>query len=185
MSIKITFMHYRNYITWTRVKLLVVFEEFYMVYIFWLLFSFHYYCQLGKSQVSSAISWFSKLIPIPVWIEVLVGFLSRYLWTIRASYPWYPPHFVFLAILNALLRKHISEAVLPGKSSKSWWKQTLCNLFKQLYLGFPSCFFTFLCFFLVFNNDPQALYANLKWISRINLSPARNCKNVLTISFVL
>ena len=51
MSIKITFMHYRNYITWTRVKLLVVFEEFYMVYIFWLLFSFHYYCQLGKSQV--------------------------------------------------------------------------------------------------------------------------------------
>ena len=46
MSIKITFMHYRNYITWTRVKLLLVFEEFYMVYIFWLPFSFHLYCQL-------------------------------------------------------------------------------------------------------------------------------------------
>ena len=34
VSIKISFMHYRNYITWTRVKLLVVFEELYMVYIF-------------------------------------------------------------------------------------------------------------------------------------------------------
>ena len=28
------FMHYRNYITWTRVKLPIVFEEFDMVYIF-------------------------------------------------------------------------------------------------------------------------------------------------------
>ena len=51
MSIKIRFMHYRNYIKWTRVKLLVVFDEFYMVYILWLLFSFHYYCQLGKGQL--------------------------------------------------------------------------------------------------------------------------------------
>ena len=46
MSIKIGFMHYRNYITRTRVKLPVVFEEFDMVFIFWLLFSFHYPCQL-------------------------------------------------------------------------------------------------------------------------------------------
>ena len=28
------FMHYRDYITWTRVKLPIVFEEFDMVYIF-------------------------------------------------------------------------------------------------------------------------------------------------------
>ena len=42
MLVKISFMHYRNYITSTRVKLPVVFEEFYMVYIFWLLFSFYY-----------------------------------------------------------------------------------------------------------------------------------------------
>ena len=41
MSIKISFMHYRNYITWTRVKLSKVFEEFDMIYIFWLFFSFH------------------------------------------------------------------------------------------------------------------------------------------------
>ena len=40
MSVKISFMHYRNYITWTRVKLPVVCEEFYMVYIFWLFLSF-------------------------------------------------------------------------------------------------------------------------------------------------
>ena len=51
MSIKIIFMHYRNYITWTRIKLPVVFEEFDMVYIFLLLFSFHYCCQLVKGQL--------------------------------------------------------------------------------------------------------------------------------------
>ena len=34
MSIKVSFMHYRNYITWTRVKSQVIFEEFYMVYTF-------------------------------------------------------------------------------------------------------------------------------------------------------
>ena len=45
MSIKISFMHYRNYITWTRAKSAVAFEEFDMVYLLWLLFSFHYHCQ--------------------------------------------------------------------------------------------------------------------------------------------
>ena len=51
MSIKISFMHYRSNITWARVKLPVVFEEFDMVYIFWLLFTFHYYCQVVKGQL--------------------------------------------------------------------------------------------------------------------------------------
>ena len=51
MSIKISFMHYRNYITWTRVKSPVVFEEFDMVYVFWLLFPFHYHCQLVNGQL--------------------------------------------------------------------------------------------------------------------------------------
>ena len=45
MSIKTSFMHYRNYITWTRVKAAVAFEEFDIVYLFWLLFSLHYHCQ--------------------------------------------------------------------------------------------------------------------------------------------
>ena len=49
--VKTSFMHYRNYITWTRVKLPVVFAEFYMVYVFWLLFSFYYYCQLVQGQL--------------------------------------------------------------------------------------------------------------------------------------
>ena len=40
MSIKIIFMHNRNYITWARVKLPVLFVEFDMVYIFWLFFLF-------------------------------------------------------------------------------------------------------------------------------------------------
>ena len=51
MSIKISFMQYRNYITWTTVTLPVVFEEFDVAYIFWLLFTFHYYCQLVKGQL--------------------------------------------------------------------------------------------------------------------------------------
>ena len=51
MSIKISFIRYRNYITWTRVKLPVVFEEFDLVYVFWLRFSFHYHCQLVKDQL--------------------------------------------------------------------------------------------------------------------------------------
>ena len=45
MSIKTSFMHYRNYITWTRVKSAVAFDEFDMIYLFWLLFSLHYHCQ--------------------------------------------------------------------------------------------------------------------------------------------
>ena len=50
MSIKISFTHYRNYIAWTTVKLPVVFEEFDMFF-FWLLDSFHYYCQLLIGQL--------------------------------------------------------------------------------------------------------------------------------------
>ena len=45
MSIKTSFTHYRNYITWTRVKSAVAFDEFDMIYLFWLLFSLHYHCQ--------------------------------------------------------------------------------------------------------------------------------------------
>ena len=45
MSIKISFIHYRNYITCIRVKWAVAFEEFDMVYLFWLPFSFHHHCQ--------------------------------------------------------------------------------------------------------------------------------------------
>ena len=45
MSIKTSFMHYRNYITWTKVKSAIAFEEFDMVYLFCLLFSLHCHCQ--------------------------------------------------------------------------------------------------------------------------------------------
>ena len=51
MSIKIIFIHHRNCITGTRVKLLEVFEEFDMLYAFWLIFSFHYHCQFVKGQL--------------------------------------------------------------------------------------------------------------------------------------
>ena len=47
-TIKISFVHYMK---WTRVMLPVVFEEFEVVYIFSFLFSFHYHCQLVKSQL--------------------------------------------------------------------------------------------------------------------------------------
>ena len=52
MAIKISFMHYRNYIIWTRITLPVVFEEFDMFYVFWLIFSFHYHGQLVKGQLT-------------------------------------------------------------------------------------------------------------------------------------
>ena len=47
-NVKISFMHY---LKWTRVMLPGVFEEFEMVYIFSLFFSFHYHCQLAKGQL--------------------------------------------------------------------------------------------------------------------------------------
>ena len=50
MSVKISFMHCKIYITWTRIKLPVVFEEFDMVY-FWLLLSVYYHFQLVKGQL--------------------------------------------------------------------------------------------------------------------------------------
>ena len=49
--IKISFIHYRNYITWTRVNIPVVFEEFDLVYVFWLLVSCNYHRQLVKGQL--------------------------------------------------------------------------------------------------------------------------------------
>ena len=54
ISIKISFVHYMK---WTRAMLPVVFEEFQMVYIFLLLFSFHYHCQLVKGQLKQKSGW--------------------------------------------------------------------------------------------------------------------------------
>ena len=48
MSIKISFLHYMK---WARVILLVVFEEFELVCIFLLVFTFHHNCQLVKGQL--------------------------------------------------------------------------------------------------------------------------------------
>ena len=64
MSIKISFMHYRNYITWKRVKLSVVFEEFDMVYFFWLLFPFHYHCQLVKGKLQQKSGFYRPELKI-------------------------------------------------------------------------------------------------------------------------
>ena len=48
ISMKISFMYYMK---WTRVMFLVIFEEFQIAYIFLLLFSFHFHCQLVKGQI--------------------------------------------------------------------------------------------------------------------------------------
>ena len=56
MSIKTSFMNYRNYITWTRVKSAVAFEEFDMVYLFWMLFSLHCHCQSLSIFKSSTLA---------------------------------------------------------------------------------------------------------------------------------
>ena len=52
MSIKISFMHYMK---WTRVMLPLFFEEFEVVYIFLLLFSFYYHCQFTKGQLEPGL----------------------------------------------------------------------------------------------------------------------------------
>ena len=64
MSIKVSFILYRNCITWTRVQLPVVFEDFAIVYVFWLLFSFYYYYQLVKGQLQQK-SWGAAALPAP------------------------------------------------------------------------------------------------------------------------
>ena len=118
MSIKTSFMHYRNYITWTRVKLPVVFEEFDMVYIFWLLFSFHYYYQLVKGQplaknlgggglepptppvstglLIKALSWFEADLQMLIWWMKLV--CHQFLFQ-KFSF-WYPFNFFLINVYN-------------------------------------------------------------------------------------
>ena len=73
MSIKISFMHYRNYITWTRVKWTVAFEEFDMVYLFWLLFSFQHHCQSLSICKRSTLAkiWFLRTWVIKKMKEIL------------------------------------------------------------------------------------------------------------------
>ena len=54
MSIKVNFILYRNCITWTRVKLPVVFEDFDMVYVFWL---FLLSLSIGKRSINFSKIW--------------------------------------------------------------------------------------------------------------------------------
>ena len=58
MSIKISFMHYRNYITWTKVKSPLVFEEFdlvcpFMAFFFSLSLSIYKNVNLSKYPVGA------------------------------------------------------------------------------------------------------------------------------------
>ena len=55
MSIKISFVHYRNYITRAKLKLPVVFEEFDLGYIFWLLFFFSLSLSIGNRSTVAKI----------------------------------------------------------------------------------------------------------------------------------
>ena len=64
MSIKISFMHYRNYITRAKLKLPVVFEEFDLGYIFWLLFFFSLSLPIGKRSTLTKI-WRDCSPPVP------------------------------------------------------------------------------------------------------------------------
>ena len=68
------------------------------------------------------------LTPLP-W-----DFLPKNLYTIDPSPRWYPSYLGFLAILNALSLKTLSEAVLPAKSLKlsyasSCWNHASSNSF--------------------------------------------------------
>ena len=74
MSVKICFMHYRNYITWTRVKSPVAFDEFDMFFLFWPLFPFHYHCQFVKGQLDQKSIFAFSLI------EILPSFVEAFVW---------------------------------------------------------------------------------------------------------
>ena len=54
MSVKNSFMHYMK---WTRVTLPEVSAEFELVCMLLLFFSFHYHCQLVKSQLQQKSGW--------------------------------------------------------------------------------------------------------------------------------
>ena len=78
MSIKISFMHYRSYITWTRVKSAVAFEEFDMVYLIWLLVSFQYHCQsfsICKRSALAKIQGGCRLQPHPRFLQACISLL--------------------------------------------------------------------------------------------------------------
>ena len=60
-SMKISFMHYRNYIMWIRANLPVVFEEFGMACIFLVLFYFPLLLSIGKR--SSLTKMWGRLQP--------------------------------------------------------------------------------------------------------------------------
>ena len=83
---------------------------------------------------SSANYWFSKLIPVPVRVEVPEEFLSKKLQTNDASPCWYPSYLGLLAKLIALSRNTLSEVVLLDKYLKSpraisCWKQASSSSF--------------------------------------------------------
>ena len=98
MSVKICFMHYRNYITWTRVKSPVAFDEFDMFFLFWPLFPFHYHCQFVKGQLDQkSIFAFSLIEIIPSFVEAFVFGLAALIY-LALSYI-----FFFSFILTQLL----------------------------------------------------------------------------------
>ena len=70
MSIKISSMHYMK---WARVMLLAVFEEFDLVCIFTLFFSFQYHSQLVKGQLYQNSRGGGLAPPPPVPLPVSTG----------------------------------------------------------------------------------------------------------------
>ena len=51
-----------------RVKLSVIFEEFDMVYFFWLLFPFHYHCQLVKGKLQQNSGFYGPELKIIIFL---------------------------------------------------------------------------------------------------------------------
>ena len=125
MSIKTSFMHYKNYITWTRVKLPVVFEEFDMVYIFWLLFSFPLLLSVDKRSTLAKI-WgdCSPLQPRPppvsTGLNIYCYLILKLKFLRKTNFSEYQemaaPTFLFIKVNYAFTHQSFNPSLLINKT---------------------------------------------------------------------
>ena len=88
-------------------------------------------------------------------------FLSKHLWTTNAIPRWYPPYFGLLAILNALSRNTLPDAVFLCIYLKSY---DIKIRLLVVHFDWYTWRFLLLCivlFLFYFLNGPKALYVSL------------------------
>ena len=112
MSIKIIFMHNRNYITWTRVKLPVLFVEFDMVYIFG---SFFFSLLLSVRKRSRLAKIWSRFLQACI-LEDICGPLAEMLDKKNWNYSW---HWKFSSSWTQPKERDVTKLLWPKDAKKS------------------------------------------------------------------